>query len=57
MIYGQRFRSAIASNLLHYWGMSEVVIVWLDRKPPATCFSSVLFLLKLLTLTSKASQV
>lgn len=44
MVYGQRFRSAIASNLPHYWGMSEVVIVWLDRKPPATCFSSFFFI-------------
>lgn len=40
MINGQTFRSAITSNLPHYCGMSMVVIVRLDRKPPATCFTS-----------------
>lgn len=52
MIYGQRFRSAITSNLRHYWGMSEVVIVWLDRN----LFFN-FFLLQLTLTSKKKSQV
>lgn len=48
-----RFRSAITFNLPQYWGKSEVVIVWLDRKPPATCFFSLFFKIKVIDVDLK----